>query len=109
MRLNKFSIVAATLISGIALSAGASAAEYKVTQKGKKFSPATLNIRVGDTVNFINDDKHRHNVYSRSAGHKFNIKKQKPGDSNSRTFDKAGSITVKCAIHPKMRLTINVK
>ena len=109
MRLINYSVLAAALIAGSTLSAVAGAAEYKVMQKGKKFSPSTLNIKVGDTVVFIIDDKNRHNVYSRTDGHKFNIRKQKPGDASGRTFDKPGKIAIKCAIHPKMRLTINVK
>lgn len=109
MRLSVFALFALALVFGFASSPGAVAAEYTVTQKGKKFSPGTLDIKIGDTVKFVNDDKRRHNVYSRTEGHEFNVRKQKPGEANSRKFDKAGKIAVKCAIHPKMRLTINVR
>ena len=84
------------------------AANSVVTQKGKQFSPRVLDIKVGDTVTFRNNDKHRHNVYSRTSGHKFRIKKQKPGQSNDVTFDKSGEIKVRCAMHPKMKMVINV-
>ncbi len=84
------------------------AANSVVAQKGKQFNPRVLNIKVGDTVTFRNNDKHRHNVYSRTSGHKFRIKKQKPGQSDQVTFDKPGKIEVRCAMHPKMKLVINV-
>ncbi len=87
---------------------GAYAANQVVTQKGKQFSPRVLDIKVGDTVTFRNDDKHRHNVYSRTSGHTFRIKKQKPGQSNDVVFDRTGEIKVRCAMHPKMKMVITV-
>ena len=107
MRLHKTILIASAFV--LAAPAGAVAAEYTVTQKGKKFSPNLLNIVVGDSVKFVNDDKHRHNIYSRTEGHNFSIRKQQQGESNSRTFTEAGTIRVRCAIHPKMRLTINAR
>lgn len=89
-------------------SGGAFAANRVVTQKSQKFSPKVLKIKAGDTVTFRNDDKHRHNVYSRTSGHTFRIKKQKPGQSDQITFDKPGRIEVRCAMHPKMKMVINV-
>ena len=80
--------------------------EHVISQKGKKYRPGEISIEVGDTVTFINDDKTRHNVFSRSPGHEFKIKKQKPGARDSIAFDSAGSVDVRCAIHPKMKLTI---
>lgn len=93
----------------IALHSGAAfAATQVVTQKNKQFSPRVLDIKIGDTVVFQNDDKNRHNVYSRTSGHKFRIRKQKPGQSDQVTFDKPGKIEVRCAMHPKMKMVINV-
>jgi plastocyanin len=34
---------------------------------------------------------------------------KKPGEEKSIVFDEAGSATVRCAIHPKMKLNLNVK
>ena len=84
------------------------AANHVVTQKGKKFSPSVLDIKAGDTITFTNDDKHRHNVYSRTQGHKFRIKKQKPGESNQITLADPGTIEVRCAMHPKMKMKVHV-
>ena len=56
--------------------------DHTVTQKGK-FNPTEIEIKAGDSITFVNDDKTRHNVYSKSVGQKFNIRKQKPGDRDS--------------------------
>lgn len=82
--------------------------EHTVLQKGKKFSPAELNIKVGNTVTFENNDKTRHNVYSKSSGQKFKIRKQKPGARDSVSFDSVGAAEARCAIHPKMKMVINI-
>lgn len=34
---------------------------------------------------------------------------QKPGQTLSYTFDKAGRFTVRCSIHPSMKMTVSVK
>lgn len=82
--------------------------EHTVLHKGKKFSPAELNIKVGDTVTFENHDKARHNIYSKSSGQKFKIRKQKPGARDSVSFDSVGAAEVRCAVHPKMKMVINI-
>ena len=105
MRLPHTVLVFALFLLPLAAHAGS---DHIITQKGKKFSSGEISITAGDTVTFVNDDKLRHNVYSRTKGHKFKIKKQKPGDEDSITFDSAGAIDVRCAIHPKMKLMINV-
>ncbi|MDP7343219.1 MAG: cupredoxin domain-containing protein [Alphaproteobacteria bacterium] len=82
--------------------------EHVISQKGKKFSPGQIDIKVGDTLTFINDDKRRHNIYSKTPGQTFNIRKQSPGARDSITFDDSGTVEVRCAIHPKMRLVVNI-
>ncbi len=106
MRLPFVILISALFLMPLAAHAGS---EHIITQKGKKFSPGEISIKVGDTVTFVNDDKTRHNVFSRTSGHKFKIKKQKPGARDSITFDSAGLVDVRCAIHPKMKLTIKVE
>jgi plastocyanin len=83
-------------------------AEHTVTQKGKRFSAATLEIKAGQAVTFTNDDDVTHNVFSTSAGQKFNLKTQAPGASSTHTFTAKGTAEVRCAFHPTMKLTITV-
>jgi plastocyanin len=42
----------------------AQAADYEVTQKNKAFSAKKLKVKVGDKVNFKNEDAFLHNVFS---------------------------------------------
>lgn len=85
------------------------AADHTVTQKGMMFMPATLTVKVGDTVTFKNEDKLTHNVYSQSPGNAFNLKAVKPGDTAQVTLSSPGEVAVRCAIHPKMKMAIKVE
>ncbi len=85
------------------------AADYTVAQKGKAFSQASLNIKVGDKVAFRNDDPFAHNVFSLSDPMQFDLGTYPQGQAKSVTFAKAGMYEVECAIHPEMKLIINVK
>lgn len=87
----------------------AEAGELTIAQEGKAFSEKEVNITVGDSINFVNNDKKTHNVYSRSKGHKFDIGAQRPGTSASHMFIAPGKVKVRCAIHPRMKLTVNVE
>ncbi len=93
----------------LAFSTMANAAEFTVDQKDKKFTESEMNIAVGDTVNFRNDDPFSHNVYSLSEAKSFDLGSYPKGESRPVTFDQAGQIEVGCAIHFDMALIINVK
>ena len=95
------------LIAGIASSAAA--AEVTITQKDKSFSEKQVEINVGDTINFVNDDDTTHNVNSTSDGQAFDLGAQAPGTTSSHTFTEAGSFKIRCAIHPKMKVKVTVK
>ena len=91
------------------LMAFAAGQSHVITQKDKAFSAADLTVKAGDTVVFKNEDDVTHNVFSQTPGFVFNSKTQAPGAETSALFDKAGTVDVRCAIHPKMKLTINVQ
>ena len=65
MRLPLTVLVFALFLLPLAAHAGS---DHIITQKGKKSSPGEISIKAGDTVTFVNDDKTRHNVYSRTKG-----------------------------------------
>jgi len=92
-----------------ALSTAAWAGSHTVEESGKKFSAKKMEIKAGDTITFKNADKITHNIYSSSKGHEFTTKARKPGDEVTLTFDKEGKIKIRCALHPKMRMTVTVK
>ncbi len=79
-----------------------------VTQKGLTFSTNELSIAKGQSVEFINDDSTAHNIMVSGDGVNFNGGLQAPGGHVKYTFAKAGTYTVGCGIHPKMKLTITV-
>jgi plastocyanin len=81
---------------------------YEMHQKNKAFSPAFLVIRVGDTVDFVNDDALIHNVFSLSKARPFDIGRHQHGEVRSVTFNEAGSVDLFCDIHEQMRATIIV-
>ena len=112
---NNITTVATGFLTGQALAAmivtaQAAGKEIVISQKGKKFVPRTVQAKVGDILTFVNNEKRkRHNVYTRSEGFKYlKIKKQKPGDRDSVTLKTAGTAVIKCALHPKMKLTVVV-
>jgi len=92
------------------LAAGAASAsqEHTVAQKNKSFSTKKLAVKVGDSVKFVNDDSFAHNVFSLSAAKSFDLGSFGNGGSKTVTFDKAGKVEVECAVHPDMRLDIEV-
>jgi plastocyanin len=101
-------IAAIIIATQLALAATASADEVTVGQAGKAFNPVDLQVKVGDSVKFNNDDTVAHAVLVKGP-HETNLGQMKPGDAKSVSFDEAGSYDVKCAIHPKMKLTITVQ
>lgn len=80
-----------------------------VTQKDKNFSVTDITIQVGDSITFKNMETDvTHNVYSITKDHEFELKVQRPGESSTIKFDKPGKVVVECAIHPGMRMIVNV-
>ncbi|HYX32276.1 MAG TPA: plastocyanin/azurin family copper-binding protein [Oligoflexus sp.] len=82
---------------------------HKVYQKGKSFSTQELKIKAGDSVVFHNDDDTAHNVFSSSAGTRFNLKIQNPGTKNEQKFEKPGEGDIRCAIHPSMKIKLKIE
>ena len=98
----------AVLVAFAAGCAAAFAAERSIMQKGRVFSESTVSIKKGDTLTFVNDDNIAHNILSTTSGNEFNLGTQAPGVSTPVTFKTAGDVTVLCAIHPRMKLLVNV-
>lgn len=96
------------LIATQFVSTAAISDEFEVAQKNKSFTEEKLTIKVGDTVNFPNQDPIHHNVFSLSEAKTFDLGSYEKGHSKSITFDQAGTIEVECAIHPSMRMIIEV-
>ena len=90
------------------LATGAQAGEHTVSQKGKAFSQTSIKVKAGDSVKFVNDDAFSHNVFSLSEAKSFDLGTYAKGAAKNVTFDKPGKVEVECAIHPDMRMTVEV-
>lgn len=85
-------------------------AEVLISQKGRKFTPGTINVKAGEIVKIINDDKVPHNVFFTGGdGEKIDLGLQKPGEETTFSFDAPGDYTVRCSIHLMMRLKVTVE
>ncbi len=100
--------LAACALAALLAAHAASAAEHVVSQKNKSFSVKKLSLKVGDTIKFVNDDSFAHNVFSLSAPKSFDLGSFGNGASRTVTFDKPGKVEVECAVHPDMRLDVEV-
>ncbi|HVK54772.1 MAG TPA: plastocyanin/azurin family copper-binding protein [Burkholderiales bacterium] len=89
-------------------TSSALAAEHVVGQKDKAFTVSKLKIKVGDVVVFKNDDPFFHNIFSLSEGQFFDLGSSREGSEKKVTFKKVGIVEVECAIHPAMKMVIEV-
>jgi len=91
--------------SGGVNTVGTPAAGATVVEKNFAFEPATLEVKVGDTVTFKNEDSASHvvSIDGKELGN------QAPGASVTWTAEKAGSFPYTCTIHPSMNGLITVK
>lgn len=71
-------------------------------QRNLSFAPQVLAVRVGTTVEFPNNDRVFHNVFSFRDGKQFDLGLYPVGSSRRVTFDKPGLSRIYCNIHPNM-------
>lgn len=93
-------------------SSGSASGEVKagattVTVKNFAFSPATLQIKKGDTVTWTNEDSAPHQIASDTNA--FQGTSMSQGQTYSFTFNTAGNFPYHCAIHPSMKGMITVQ
>jgi plastocyanin len=99
------------LLAFVALSVAsmsAYSADYSVEQKDKKFTKTQLKLKVGDTVEFKNADPFNHNIFSLSDAQTFDLGSYPQGQSKKVIFTQPGKVEVECAIHPEMKLNVEV-
>jgi plastocyanin len=78
-------------------------------QRDNKFVPSVLAVVVGSKVEFPNNDKSWHNVYSKGGAKDFDLGLYQPGKSRDVTFDKPGVARILCNAHPNMEAYIVIK
>ena len=81
--------------------------KHTVTMRDKKYAPASLTIKAGDTVVWTNNDEHDHTVVAEDKSFKSgNIG---AGDSFRHQFESKGKFSYSCSYHPRMKGTITVE
>ena len=71
------------------------------------FEPATLTVKAGTTVTWVNHDDEPHTATA--IDKRFNSKTLDNGDRFSQEFSTPGTYNYYCALHPKMTGKIIVK
>ena len=90
-----------------AASTTVAATAPQVTLEHATFGPATVTIRAGTTVTWVNNDGDLHTVTS--AQGLFASPGLDPGDTFSYRFTAPGTYPYFCAVHPHMKGTILVQ
>ena len=89
-------------------AAGDVPTEVTVTIKEYTFTPATVTVKVGGTVTWLNDEKRTsHSVWFKEPPAD-ESERFFPGETWSRTFDKPGTYTYGCGPHPEMHGVVEV-
>jgi plastocyanin len=77
------------------------AEEAKVTIDNFVFTPATLSVKAGTTIVFVNHDDLPHNIVDAKGA--FRSKALDTDETFVRVFDKPGEIIYFCGLHPHMQ------
>lgn len=82
----------------------------RLDQKGLVFIPHVVAILKGTTVEFLNSDHDRHNVYLlfEKSGKELDLGTWKPGDVRSRKFDEVDAAVALCKLHLEMEAYVVV-
>jgi plastocyanin len=86
----------------------AAAKDHIIGQKDKSFSKRHVDAKVGDTLTFRNDDPFVHSIFSLSKAQPFDLGPFKTGEVRSVQLAKPGNIVIECAVHPQMKLVVDI-
>ena len=91
--------MAASLLCALAAGAVAAPATHTITISKMRFGPVPANVRVGDTIVWVNRDIFRHTATARNRS--FNIDLA-PSASGRMVVRQSGTIAFYCIFHPGM-------
>jgi len=98
------------LLAGVAAAACAAtalAASHTVTIEGFAFKPQTLEVKAGDTIEWVNRDILPHTATA--SANAFDSKTIRPGGTWTWTAGAPGQYAYECALHPNMKGVVQVK
>jgi plastocyanin len=97
------------LVVFLGLAAGAAiAAEYEVRQADRLFAPGRLVVGRGSVVHFVNEEIFVHHAFVDTPQFKADSGDIPPGERRDLVFTQPGVYTIRCAIHPQMKMTVEV-
>lgn len=107
---------AKALLAGVFVSLAASAVAASlqpvvrdIAQRAIRFSQPSMILKVGDVIRYKNDDDVTHNLMVIGADDMPQDQGlQPPGAVVTHKFTEAGTFEVRCAIHPKMKMSVTV-
>jgi len=85
----------------------AAVGEAEIAIQSFQFVPAILTVAPGTAVTWVNKDEEPHNIVSPDRA--FRSKAIDGGEKFTNVFEKPGTYTYLCAMHPQMRGTVIVK
>jgi plastocyanin len=74
----------------------------RMDQRGQQFVPHVLAVTAGTVIDFPNNDKTFHNVFSLSRVRTFDLGRFAPGRTGAVRFDRPGIVPIFCDIHSHM-------
>lgn len=103
-------VAAAGLLVFIVATAAYAASATVVDQVRQRFSISVLSIIAGDSIRYANTDDVRHNIHIYgSDGTDVDHGLQNPEQTLEVKFDRPGVFVVRCSIHQKMKMRVEVR
>ena len=87
----------------------AAGAGAQVGLKASRFDPTVVEVAVGESVTFTNNDPFNHTITSKDDSPiEYDSGNLGDGETFEQTYDEAGTYAFFCKIHPTMRGTVTV-
>ena len=100
----------ATLVGlGLVISPLIAASLTSVSQRNRNFEVAELHIARGGAVRFTNDDAFPHQIAVLGPSLQYESDLIAPHQAVELQFLDFGRFDVRCGIHPRMRMTVEVR
>ncbi len=103
----RIALFGAAALLALTAAAPPSAPGAVVHIRDDAFVPASLTVKAGDTVAFVNDDDDAHTATADNAG--WDSEGLSQGQRWTHAFVKARKVTYHCTVHPMMHGTIVVQ
>jgi plastocyanin len=89
------------------VASAARPAVHTVMIEGTQFQPGELTVKIGDSIEWVNNDPFPHTVTSKTGG--FDSRQIQPGKSWKYRAVKKGEFPYICSLHPTMQATLRVR